>query len=459
MTKEFIENVIEVDIALGTQPLSTTKFNLPLLVAKHNVFGTRTQRYSSLKALSTAGFDSNSPVYKMATLIFNGVNAPDSVLVGRRAMTTAEVNFTPVNNAVYTLTLRSGATYKTFSYTADSTATAAEIATGLQTLIAADVTWNAIVTATVSTSKIVLTPVATKYFDVGVGANSTVTYNSTEDLTDTLTAITAENNNWFWAIQDSHVLADVKDLADWAQSNDKIYMWSSQDTAVRDKTAGNILLTMTGYAYQNTLFAMWAPDADSTFPEAGVIGAVAGQNIDAQGTDNLHGKTLTGVLVNSLTLTQLDNIVSSGGNVYVNERDVGFYRDGFVHSGDYLDTIVFSLWVKARTAESLSSLIKRQSDLSRGVRYNSTGLAQIKQAIYDSPVNVGIANGTISNETPAKSDGTILDWRPKIYIPSIADISADDLANRILNNVSVDLIYVGFINYVKVNVNISLRRS
>jgi len=126
MTKEFIENVVEVDIALGTQPLSTTKFNLPLIVAKHNVFATRTQRYSSLKALSTAGFDSNSPVYKMATLIFNGVNAPDSVLVGRRAMTTIDVNFTALNDTIYTLTLRSGATYKTFSYTSDATATAAD---------------------------------------------------------------------------------------------------------------------------------------------------------------------------------------------------------------------------------------------------------------------------------------------------------------------------------------------
>ena len=112
-------------------------------------------------------------------------------------------------------------------------------------------------------------------------------------------------------------------------------------------------------------------DADSTFPEAGVVGALAGQNIDSVGTTTLHGKTLKGVTPNALTTTLLDNIISQGGNVYVKERGAGFYRDGQCLSGNFADTMVFSRWLKVRIEEAVVSLLKRQSDLGAGVRFTS----------------------------------------------------------------------------------------
>lgn len=459
MTKAFIEKVVDVEVALGTQPLSTTYFDLPLILTCHNVFATRTQRFTSLKAMTSAGFDSNSPAYKQASLMFSGINKPDSVLIGRRAMTTAVVSFVAANNTTYTLTLREGSTFKTFSYTSDATATALEIATGLQTLIAADIVWKLVVTATVSGNTVVLTPIVGKYFDVGVGANSSVVYNHTEDLTDTLTAVTAENDNWFFITTDSHVLADVQDVAAWAEANDKIYAWSSQATAIRDKTAGNDLLVMQALGYDKTIFTQWAADADTTFPEAGLVGAMVGQPLDSMGTTTAHGKTLKGVSPNTLTTTQLDNVVSSGGNVYVTERGVGFYRDGYMLSGNFLDTIIFSIWLKVRIGESLTSLIKRQSDLRGGIRYDTEGLLKVKQAIDTSPIQIGIRNGTISNETPTSADGTVLDWRPTITIPDIGTISEDNLANRVLDDVQVSVVYTGFVHYIQVNANVLLRRD
>ena len=145
MPTSFIEKIVQVDLALGTVPLSTTFFNLPLIISTNAVMSTRTQRFTSLSAMTSAGFASDSAAYKQASLMFGGVNKPDSVLIGRRAMTTAVVSFTAVNTTAYTITLRSGTSFKTFTFTSDADATAAEIATGLQTLIAADVVWNLIV--------------------------------------------------------------------------------------------------------------------------------------------------------------------------------------------------------------------------------------------------------------------------------------------------------------------------
>lgn len=457
MAYSYSEEIVDVTIADATQPLSTTSFNLPLILATHNVFSTRTQRYTSLSALTSAGFAQTSAVYKQASLIFGqNVNTPTSVLVGRRAMTTAVVSFTAVNDAIYTVTLRSGTSYKTFSYTADSTATASEIATGLQTLIAADVTWNAIVTATVATSTIVLTPIVGKYFDVSVGANSTVAFNSVEAIADTMTAIDAENSDWYWLTADTHVDADVLALASYAEANKKQYITSSQATAVRDKTVGNILLQLQALGYECTTFAKWKADADSTYPEAAIVGCMAGRDLDANGTDSLNGKTLVGIQTDTLTVTQKDNIVSSGGNIYDSFRSSGFYREGRTVGGKYLDLVVFKHWLRVRIQESVGSYLKRQSDVGRAIRFTTDGIATIQQAIYNNPINVGIQNKTISNETPRQADGTVEDWRPKVTIPNLADITTDDLANRILNNVQVEVIYTGFIHTAKITANVLL---
>jgi hypothetical protein len=128
-------------------------------------------------------------------------------------------------------------------------------------------------------------------------------------------------------------------------------------------------------------------------------------------------------------------------------------------SGNFLDTIIFSIWLKVRIGESLTSLIKRQSDLRGGIRYDTEGLLKVKQAIDTSPIQIGIRNGTISNETPTSADGTVLDWRPTITIPDIGTISEDNLANRILDDVQVSVVYTGFVHYIQVNANVLLRRD
>jgi hypothetical protein len=128
-------------------------------------------------------------------------------------------------------------------------------------------------------------------------------------------------------------------------------------------------------------------------------------------------------------------------------------------SGNFCDVIHHALWVKARVAESLFGLLKRQSDLLKGVRFTSKGLAQIKQAIFDNPINIGLLNGSIANEINVSEEtGLKEDLRPTIFVPDRADISIDDITQRILNGVVVEYVYAGFIHYVKVKVNVLVDR-
>lgn len=365
---QYEEEIVNVQIADATQPLDTTSFNLPMILATHNNFTTRTQRYTSLAAIVAAGFDSTSAVYKQAALMFMGeVNKPSSILVGRRA--------------------------------------------------------------------------------------------AGETITQALIKIEEENNNWFWMTCDSHVKADVLELANWAETSDKIYMFSSSDENIREAAAGNLLDELRNMGYEQTYFIQWAADADTTFPEAAAIGVTAGRNIDANGTDTLNGKTLKGIQPCKLTISQKDNIVGQGGNVYDAFRGTGFYREGRSVGGKYLDLVVFKLWMKYRIKESVGSLLKRASSSGRSVHFDTAGIEKVKQAIWNNPINVGIQNGTISNEMPTKADGTTLDWRPKVFIPSIADITEDDQANRVLSGVQVEVVYTSFIHTVKITANVLLRRD
>lgn len=450
------DKVIEVTLVYGSAVIETARFDIPLILAAHNSTGNLVDIFTSSDAMLQAGFSTDSPAYKMASLMFQGVGKPDQVIIGKRELSNYNISVTPVASAIYTVTLKSGPVSKTFSFTADETPTATEILAGLQALIVGDSTWATRITATTNANSLVLTPVAGSYVDVAVGTNSTTTRTSTSDILEDITAIADENNTWFWLVSDSHAEQDILDLAGYVEQADKIYWTSSQDTAVVNADEGNVLETLTLSGYNNTGFAMWRTDADSVFPEAGIVGAMAAAQ---PGTTTLHGKTLIGLPVQKLTTTQETNIVAQNGNIYRREYGVNFYRDGRMVSGNFCDTIHHALWVKARVAESLFGLLKRQSDLLQGVRFTATGLAQVKQAIRDNPIDLGIQNGSIANEINTSDEtGRKEDLRPTIYVPNRADISTDDISQRMLNGVVVEYVYAGFIHYVKVKVNVLIDR-
>lgn len=451
-----IDKVIDVTLVFGSAVIETAVFDIALILAAHNVTENTVDVYTSTDAMLQAGFASDSPTYQMASLMFQGVGAPDQIIIGRRQLENYTLTPTAVASAIYTVTLKHGSVSKAFQFVATSSPTVTEIATGLQTLINADTTWNTRVTASVTGNSLVLTPVEGEALDVSVGGNLVQVRNVSSDILEDITAVADANNTWFWMVSDSHVPADVLNLAGYAQEHDKIYWTSSQDTSVVNAEDGNILQELMLSGYRNTGFAMWRTDADTTFPEAAVVGAIAAAD---PGTTTLHGKTLVGLTVQKLTTTQETNIVAQNGNIYRREYGQNFYRDGRMVDGNFCDTIHHALWVKARVAESLFALLKRRSDLLSGVRFTSVGLGQVRQAIWDNPLNQGILNGSIANEINVSSEtGMREDLRPTVYVPNRADIPTNDIAQRVLNGVVVEYVYAGFIHYIKVQVNVLVDR-
>lgn len=445
--------VVNVQLSNGLTAIQTATFNIPLIITRTTAFTDRLRVYTSASDLLTDGFLETSPAYVAAVKMFNGDFPPPQIVVGRRAVTNFVASFgSPVTGNIFSVTLKSGSTSKTFSTTADATPTATEIATALQTAIEADVVYGPLVVATVVGSTLQIVPSGA--FDIGVNSNVTLTTTAAETVTDAFAAIQAEDNSWFWMMQDSHTTTDVLALAALAPSNKKMYAWSSQEAGILTGDANSVLAQVAALSYDPVWFVKYAADADTTFPEAAGIGAYA--NI-TPGTSTMHGKTLVGVPYDTLSATQYTNISKYNGNYYLKEKGVGFYRDGFTASGMHVDDVHYSYYFATRVDESLFGLIKRQSDLGKKVTIDDEGKQLITQALYNNPINIDVRNGAIfgnSNGIEVNSDGTQSDYRPVIYIPSRGDLSANDLANRVWSGLSVTVTYRTPAHYITINASI-----
>ena len=453
----FRDKVVTVTLVYGATSITETEFDIPLILTGHNVTDNTTDVYTSASDILSAGFSESSPAYIMATLLFEGLMPPEEVIIGKREITSTVLTPTVANQTEYTITLKHGTTTKIFSFTSDASATAEEISTGLSDLIKADTTWSARVTVSTSDDAINIQPVSGVYADVAYSDNFSKTINYASTITEDITAVAESDNTWFYILSDSHAASDITSLASYAETNDKLYAFSSQDTDIVNAEDDNILATLVDTGYNNTWFTLWTSDADTTFPEASAVAQICSAT---PGTTTMRGKTLVGITLEKLTTTQETNIVTQNGNIYRKEHGLLFYRDGFVVSGLYVDYIIHALWFKARTEESLFSLFKTQSMLGSGVRATSSGIELVRQAVTVSPIQVGIANGSIATEvTTSDTTGLKVSLAPTIYIPSRADMTNTQINNRIIEGMVIEYVYAGFFHYVKVQVNVLTNRT
>lgn len=452
----FREKVVSVTLTYGATAISEVQFDIPLILTGHSVTGNLVDYFTSSDALLAAGFSTSDPAYQMAKLLFDGLFAPQQVIVGKRDVD--QFTLTPIvtDSYTYVVTIKNGTKSKDFKFVSDDTATAQEIVVGLTEMINADTTYSAFFTVANDGAKMTFAPKAGAYASLSSqGFTRATTYENS--ILEDLTAISNEDNSYFWVVSDSHVDQDIIDVAGYVEEHDKVYFFSSSQPGIRTKATDNILERLGDMGYANTCFALWMTNADTVFPEAAVVGSICSAQ---PGTTTLHGKTLVGVEIEKLDQTSENYIVQQNGNIYRKEHGVLFYRDGFMVNGYYADYVVHALWFKARTEESLFALFKQQSMLGSGVRATSAGIALIRQAVMANPIQVGIRNGSISNEVVTSEEtGLLVSLKPTVYIPSRADMTDAQINARLVDGMVIEYVYAGFFHYVKVQVNVLTNRT
>lgn len=456
------DKVVDVTVNLGTQPISTEGFETPLFVAIHNAFADRQRIYGDTDSMVADGFAPGSPAHTFATKAFAGKFPPQYIRVGRQAMTNTVIDFTGTTNidpaTPVGVNIASGAYLASIVVPVTTASTPATIATALAAAINADTTLQDVLTATVGTAadagKVTIVAETGGLFSVGKDqGNYVVTSTSSETISAVLPTIAGVNDDWYFLSTESHTEASILAAAAYASANYKLHAYSSQDPGIASASESSIGAQLKALSYDNSI-GMYDPTADTSLPEAGIIGAMASN--DPSYGDSIHLKTMTGVVAPTLSITQRSNIWGQNVNFYRVINGVGAFWEGKVASGQYVDTIRFGHWMKFRTEESLFAYMSRRSNLGLSVKMSDDDLPNLKSVMMNSPINTGIANGAILT---GYDETNKVFYDPVITIPTRGSIPSNDLASRTLNNVKVEVVYNGSLHFIKIRITVLLDKT
>lgn len=448
------DKVVDVTVNLGTQPITTVGFETPMFLAIHSVFPERQRRYLTTDAMIEDGFAAGSPAVRFATHAFAGNFAPQMVCIGRMKLTSTKVDFTGFTNTeTVVLNITVDGRVKSIKYNiVGGVATPTDIALGLKTAIDADEDIKDLVTSTATAG--VLTLTATQPLSVGKGVGEyKVTNVSDETVATALPEVTNENNDWYFLSTESHSDADIVAAAEYAMTNFRMHVFTSAsvDSIAASNVTSSVFDTLHSLGYRS--LGEYDPLADIEFTEGCMIGAMAAN--DPSYGDSLHLKTMPGQVAPKVSETQRVNAWGRNANLYRMMYGTGAFIEGRVSDGQYVDVIRFAHWIKFRLEESVFAYMKRRSDMGLSMKMSDDDLPVLKSVMLNNPINVGIRNGAILTGYDSVN---LVSYDPIITIPRRAEIPTNDLANRILNDVKVELVYNNSLHYIKIRVSVLLDR-
>lgn len=425
-----VNDFIDVAITRETRVIQRASFSIPCFIAEHTQFKERAKTFNSLDEIIDIGFDDDSDVYKAAARYMQQDVSVDQFVIGRRQV--PDITFTPTvaNTAVYTLKVNG----YTVTFTSDGSATAAEIVTGLKAAIAAETNITGITTSGTTTLIVSPTVSGADWSAYAITTNLVgVQSAATEDWDDTIIAVRAVNDQWFILNADSHVEADILDIAAYIEAikntAQKVYCFSSDDSTIKASGSSDIFSQLKALNYDNT-FYLYSGEADD-FAECAYTGRFAP---DQPGSNTWEQKTAIGLVADNLTTDEVGYIHAKNGATYETVGGVDVFVGGKVASGEWIDIIIFAAWLKTRITEDIWSLLVN----TRKLGYTAGGAAAIEGAIRKVLLE-GIQVGGLAD-----------DPEPVVSVPNVLNLSSAQRATRTLPNVTFEARLAGAIRAVSI---------
>lgn len=408
-------------------------------------FTERVRTYSDLTGL-VADFATTTATYRMAAVLFAQNPKPTSVKVGRLAnKPTMSWRLTPVasDSTKYELEVDNTAV----SVTSDADATVAEITAALKTAI--DLLALSGVTTVDNSTSLDISGAAGAFHSVEVLDSTRIKIAQT--ATDAgveadLIAIALEDNAWYALLNSVNSKAIAKEIADWAESNDKLFLCQTQDSDVVNlsqvsDTGGSETIAgqLRGTDFRTAL--LYHPDTDA-FADAAWAGA---RLTTDPGSETWAITPLAGVAPVTLTATQRANALAKYVNTF--EEVAGnnvTSNTGVVTANEYIDVIRFRDWLRTEMAADVFAAMLKAAKRGKKIPYTDGGIALIA-AVMRARLNIGVAVG-----------GLAADPEPVVTVPLAADVSDADKAARLLQGIKADAVLAGAIHKITLAITLSL---
>lgn len=430
-----IDQIVSVAITEQTQVATQVGFGIPLIIGTTGFGNADLIRYYTNPAdMLTDGFTTSSPEYIRAVKLMSQGISPTQFGIGKYTAAVIQVTtVTPdVSDQVIQHYIETIADVP-YDFTSDATPTAAEVVTGLIALINADS--NAPVVASGSTTLILTAKVAGAGFSHTESANlAAVTSPANHSIADDIAAIQDVNDDWYGLSAVTQVASDLEQIAQYIESQKKIYIGDTNDAACLTTSTTDIASILKGLSLKRSGVIYTAESNDGK-----ASAWMGGQLPKVPGSTTWKFKTLAGCTVDKFTATQrsiaigngIAGVVGKNLNIYEATGGSNITKEGFMAGGQFIDITIGVDWLESNIQSGVFNLLVSEDK----VPYTDQGLAQIENAIR-AVLNQGAVNGLVDGSTIVVS------------IPPVAQQSVSDRANRILNNVKFSCRLAGALHFV-----------
>lgn len=224
--------------------------------------------------------------------------------------------------------------------------------------------------------------------------------------TETLNQVAGEHNEWFYIVTDDNTEAKVKEIAKWAEANDKLYFTTIDDMTLLEELE-----------YENTNAYMH--DQPGTYLGEAMAAYYATQDA---GSATGKFKTLTGIPEAGYDDTEVAAIHTAGGNTYKRKYGNLETTEGFATNGEYTDVVLAGYYIKFRTEERVHLTARSTKKLG----YVNAGIGDIvkdvRAVIFDAFNNGLVAPDPENEEKPfyeltykTRQEVSPLDRKARIY--------------------------------------------
>lgn len=338
-----LDDIVSVQIALQTAGVTRGEFGIPMIVAPLMTFPERVRVYNSYA--EAAEDDLPPPLLTALSDCFGQIPRPKKVKVGRRAVLKGVVLVDNVIN-LGDYTIKVSQNDETYTYTADGTATATEIVTGLAAAITADS--NETITATVVGETLELAWIGSNLSGITLGANlswGTISpLAGASAVADDLTAILDEDSAWYGLVMTERTKQVQLDAAEWTEANDRLFITATNEADVLNPAITTDLISVLKNTRYFRTAALYHTNAATEYPDAAWAGRVF---TIRPGGETWALKQLASITPSNLTGTQRQTIINKGGNTFeFYQSQIALTNPGKVAAGEWIDVIRFRDWLK-----------------------------------------------------------------------------------------------------------------
>lgn len=433
-----ISDVVTVNISAAQPGVPRAGFGIPLILSATAAWPERTRTYTGIAGVGE-DFATTSIEYLLASALFAQNPKPRSIMIGR-------LGNKPTQRRKITPTAVNGATYEvrvgenTAEYTADGSATVAEITAGLTSAINA-LTGDTCTAADVTTHLTVTGNTAGDWDDVevmDVNLLSIEQDHADPGVATDLAAILLESGAWYAIINPYNSKAMAVAIAGWAEANERLFLCDSQDTPIITSVvsgATDVAAAMQTAAYSKT--TVWYHPS----PGDALAAALGGRLLPTTpGSETWKFKTLRGVDPVVMTSTHRTNLLAKNANSYyeiVSGRNITF--EGKVADGEWIDVIRGIDWLKSDIGSTVFDALATPDK----VPFDDDGIAVVEGAVRAS-LTRGIKNKLLTAD-PA----------PVVEAPDVADVDPADKAARNLPDVTFSATLAGAIHATTITGSVS----